>query len=57
MQIVKTLTFVKSTAGTHVFGEPRTPEAIFPALYIPKSAFPNPAQPPMTITVTVEIKA
>lgn len=55
MGIVKTLHFIKSTAGTHVFGEQGADrsEAVFPALYLPKRLFPNGA--PATITVTVRI--
>jgi hypothetical protein len=54
MKVQKTLTPVKSTAGTHVYGEPPAePNKIFPALYLPKSLFPNGPTP--TVTVTVEI--
>jgi hypothetical protein len=56
MTVTKTLTFMKSTAGTHVFGEPRgNPDSIFPALYLPKSLFPN--GPTNTVTVTLEVPA
>lgn len=53
--IVKVLSFQKSTAGTHIYGEPRTPNSVFPALYLPKAIFPNGPTP--TVTVTVQVPA
>ena len=50
-----TLTFVKETAGTYVYGEVGKPrgEAIFPALYLPKSLFANGKTPTVTVTVSI----
>lgn len=53
--IVKVLSLVKSTAGTHVYGEAGVArgEALFPALYLPKSLFPNGPTPTVTVSLTV----
>lgn len=50
-----TLSFVKETSGTFVYGETDKPrgEAIFPALYLPKSLFPNGKTTSVTVTVKV----
>lgn len=55
MEQTYTLTLVKSTAGTHVYGEAGKPrgEAVFPALYLPKSLFPNGPTPSVTVTLKV----
>lgn len=55
METTKTLHLVKSTAGTHVYGEQGNDRRamIFPALYLPKSLFP--AGPTPTVTVTVKV--
>jgi len=52
-----TLQLVKSTAGTHVYGQVGVArgDAVFPALYLPKSLFPNGPTP--TVTVTLEVPA
>jgi len=55
--VVATLTLTKSTKGTHVYSEAMTsaasfPGAVFPTIYIQKSALPTP--PPATITVTIQ---
>lgn len=48
--VVATLTLTKSTKGTHVYTE--AAGAVFPTIYIQKSALPTP--PPATITVTIQ---
>lgn len=55
MEVSKILQFVKSTTGMHVYGEANVDqrEAIFPALYLPKSLFP--AGPTPTVTVIVRV--
>lgn len=50
-QIKVTLQFEKSTKGTHVFKD-ESDNAMIPALYIRKHAFPN--GEPSSITVTVD---
>ena len=47
------MTLAKSTAGTHVYGEPNVPGKTFPVVYIQKSKLPDP--PPRTIEVTVRV--
>lgn len=47
-----TMTLTKSTAGTHVYGEPNVPGKFFPVVYIQKTQLPDP--PPQQIKVTVE---
>ena len=49
------LAFVKETAGTFVYGETDKDrrEAIFPALYLPKSLFPNGRTASVEVTVKV----
>ena len=50
--ITATLTLTKSTKGTHVYSEALTqPAAVFPTIYVQKSALPKP--PPATIVVTI----
>jgi hypothetical protein len=46
---------VKSTAGTHVYGETDKArgEAVFPALYLPKNLFPNGPTPTVEVTLKV----
>lgn len=55
MEQTITLKLVKSTAGTHVYGETDKPrsEAIFPALYLPKRMFPNGPTPEVIIAIKV----
>ena len=57
METTKTLKLVKSTAGTHVYGEEGNDRhaMIFPALYLPKALFPNGPTP--TVEVTVKVPA
>jgi hypothetical protein len=51
-----TLKLVKSTSGTHVYGETDKPrgEAVFPALYLPKGLFPHGATKSVTVTLTID---
>lgn len=55
MEKTVTLAFVKSTVGTHVYGEvgKARSDAIFPALYLPKSLFPNGAIPSIEVTIKI----
>lgn len=55
MKQTYTLSLVKSTAGTHVYGQVgvQRSEAVFPALYLPRSLFPS--GPTQTVTVVLEI--
>ena len=57
MEQTLTLNLMKSTTGTHVYGETDKPrgEAIFPALYLPKRLFANGPTP--TVTVTIKVPA
>lgn len=47
------MTLMKSTQGTHVYGEPNVPGKTFPTVYVQKTALPEP--PPERIEVTVRI--
>lgn len=44
------LTLIKSTKGTHVYGDD-SPEAAIPSVYIKKTALPDP--PPKVLAVTL----
>ena len=50
VQEVIKMTLVKSTKGTHVYGD-STPESPIPSVYVKRTALPK--RPPDTIEITI----